>query len=300
MRYAWVSAAVGMAMLVGCFDPPTNIILRVTDPDGLAVDADTLAIGRDLEQLKSTPLRGATFPLNLTITGFEPNEVILLWVDALDDGEVVARGRTRVVFPEDGTEEFVVTLASPCNDDDDATLGCALPDAPDVSGSTTAPERGVCIAGRCGRSRCGDGVVDAGAGETCDDGNDDTQDACPDGPSGSCEPARCGDGFLYNGVEPCDDGNDVNEDSCRSVISGAERVCVVNVCGDGVVNAEIDPHTSAPFEECDDGNDIDEDACRVVVIGRTVQCVANVCGDGFVNRLVVGGDQVEDCDDQND
>ncbi len=40
----------------------------------------------------------------------------------------------------------------------------------------------------CKLRRCGDGVVDDEFGETCDDGNGDNSDACPDGPGGTCQP----------------------------------------------------------------------------------------------------------------
>jgi cysteine-rich repeat protein len=64
---------------------------------------------------------------------------------------------------------------------------------------------------------CGDGIV-AGL-ETCDDGNHSNNDACPDGAAGSCKPASCGDGFVFNtgvGTEQCDDANAINTDGCTS------------------------------------------------------------------------------------
>jgi cysteine-rich repeat protein len=71
---------------------------------------------------------------------------------------------------------------------------------------------------------CGDGEQ-AGV-ESCDDGNQDNTDACPDGEGGSCEPARCGDGFVQAGVEECDDANDVAGDGCEP------ETCVAT-CGAG-------------------------------------------------------------------
>jgi cysteine-rich repeat protein len=75
-------------------------------------------------------------------------------------------------------------------------------------------------------SPCGDGVVQAGCGEECDDGNLRTYDACLP----NCELARCGDGILRteypDGCDPpnddescprfeaCDDGNDEGGDGC--------------------------------------------------------------------------------------
>lgn len=48
----------------------------------------------------------------------------------------------------------------------------------------------------CKSPHCGDDVVDPDRDEDCDDGNNVTSDSCPSGPNGTCEPARCGDGFL--------------------------------------------------------------------------------------------------------
>ncbi|NUP06319.1 MAG: multicopper oxidase domain-containing protein [Polyangiaceae bacterium] len=75
---------------------------------------------------------------------------------------------------------------------------------------------------------CGDGVVGAPE-ESCDDGNGELGDACPDGPTGTCRPAACGDGFLWSvdgGSEGCDDGNLVDGDGCSSE-------CEIEIPGEG-------------------------------------------------------------------
>jgi cysteine-rich repeat protein len=80
---------------------------------------------------------------------------------------------------------------------------------------------------------CGDGIVDAQNGETCDppgspaggNGNNCT---------GTC--TSCGDSVVDAG-EQCDDGNGNNADGCRND-------CTIPVCGDGIV----DPQNS---ETCD-------------------------------------------------
>ncbi|MCW5889682.1 MAG: DUF4215 domain-containing protein [bacterium] len=88
---------------------------------------------------------------------------------------------------------------------------------------------------------CGNGIPEAG--EECDDGNDDNNDACVAG----CRNARCGDGYFHSGVEQCDDGNTENGDGCSST-------CTIEpaVCGNGRVEGD---------ETCDDGNTDDGDAC---------------------------------------
>jgi len=69
----------------------------------------------------------------------------------------------------------------------------------------------------CTSLDCGDSNVDNG--EECDDGNDDSTDACV-----NCFIARCGDGVLAT-TEDCDDGNNVGGDGC-------DRNCAVEQCGD--------------------------------------------------------------------
>ena len=104
------------------------------------------------------------------------------------------------------------------------------------------------------RSRCG--------GETCDDGNGNNNDACPDGSGGSCLIATCGDGFTRSGVEECDDGNTNNTDSCVANCETAE-------CGDGYTW-----NTDGGSEQCDDGQE--SAACNAT-------CTTASCGDGVLN-----------------
>ncbi len=136
-------------------------------------------------------------------------------------------------------------------------------------GDGIADGEGVCVAGQCLVSRCGDGVTDPAHGEGCDDGDANDDDA-PDACRTTCAAPRCGDGVI-DGNETCDDGNTEDGDACRAT-------CVDNVCGDGVVYSGV--------EECDDGNPSSADACLP-------SCLTNVCGDGAIN---VG---VETCEDFN-
>ena len=57
-------------------------------------------------------------------------------------------------------------------------VGCAA-GAPPADGFVclTTP-RSICLARACGSSRCGDGFIDQGLGETCDDRNNDPGDGC--------------------------------------------------------------------------------------------------------------------------
>ena len=77
---------------------------------------------------------------------------------------------------------------------------------------------------------CGDGVAEADAGETCDDGNTDSDDGC----DSNCTITACGNGVVTSG-ETCDDGNTTSGDGCDSN-------CTQTACGNGVVTTgDIDP-----------------------------------------------------------
>jgi cysteine-rich repeat protein len=64
----------------------------------------------------------------------------------------------------------------------------------------------ICKAQACVASTCGDGYVDASAGEYCEPPNSGTCDS-------KCRPKVCGDGIRADG-EQCDDGNTNNLDGC--------------------------------------------------------------------------------------
>ncbi len=125
---------------------------------------------------------------------------------------------------------------------------------------------------------CGNSLVNFG--ESCDDGNNDTSDNCPDGEEGSCISAFCGDGFLWqsgDGTEVCDDGNESLNDDCPSGPNGS---CQDAFCGDGFV------WNQGGGEQCDNGganSDDQPDACRT-------NCQNPTCGDGVT-------DSNEQCDD---
>ncbi|HRI09002.1 MAG TPA: DUF4215 domain-containing protein, partial [Nannocystaceae bacterium] len=64
----------------------------------------------------------------------------------------------------------------------------------------------------CTAVACGDGVMNAKAGEACDDGNMVNTDDC----TAACKAPVCGDGFVWAGKEACDDGNMINGDGCEN------------------------------------------------------------------------------------
>jgi cysteine-rich repeat protein len=114
----------------------------------------------------------------------------------------------------------------------------------------------------CTDAMCGDGTFNRAAGEGCDDGGESaTCDA-------DCTPALCGDGtFNATRGEACDDAGE-------SATCNAD--CTAAFCGDGTLNATAG-------EGCDDGGE--SAACDA-------DCTAAFCGDGTFN-----GTAGEACDD---
>ena len=155
---------------------------------------------------------------------------------------------------------------------------------------------------------CGDGVVEAGEGEACDDGNADADDGCSetcevedgyvcDGEPSTCDTV-CGDN-VQAGLEACDDGNTETEGceygltSCTVCAADCTNVAgLIRYCGDGVVEA-------GEGEACDDGNADADDGCSETCIvedgyvcGGEPSTCDTVCGDNVQAGL-------EACDDGN-
>lgn len=124
-------------------------------------------------------------------------------------------------------------------------------------------------------SGCSD---DAGEKQVCGNSKLEAPEACDDGNvlagdgcDTSCVVEFCGDSVVNNTTEGCDDGNTTAGDGCSAS-------CVVEFCGDGTTN-----NTN---EACDDGNTTAGDGCNA-------SCVDEFCGDGVTN------DTTETCDDTN-
>ncbi len=90
----------------------------------------------------------------------------------------------------------------------------------------------------------------------------------------------CGNGIKEAG-EACDDGNRNNYDGCRSDCRGA------GVCGDALVDSDLNDENGQPLETCDDGNTVGGDGCSADCKSR------EGCGNGIT-------DEGEDCDDFKD
>ncbi|MBK8266274.1 MAG: DUF4215 domain-containing protein [Nannocystis sp.] len=136
------------------------------------------------------------------------------------------------------------------------TSGSTTVDPTETTGTTTTP-----------MAECGNGMVEAG--EECDNGEDNADDA---GCTASCKTNICGDSKVWAGVEECDDGNQVETDACLNSCASAS-------CGDGQVYAGV--------EACDDAvNDGAYDGCN-----PGCEELGPRCGDGVLQE------DKESCDD---
>ena len=144
---------------------------------------------------------------------------------------------------------------------DGCSASCTVEPGYDCSGDAGASD-----AGRCIRIWvCGNGKIEPGSGEACDDGNTVANDGCAldcsyvepgwscpkaaDGTGGACTQAptySCGDAIV-GGSEQCDDGNTVASDGCSDhcaletgyTCPNAGMACVpIAFCGDGKRNLD--------------------------------------------------------------
>jgi hypothetical protein len=160
---------------------------------------------------------------------------------------------------------------------------------------------------------CGDGIVQAGLGEACDDG-DDNSDRLPDACRTDCSEPGCGDGVVDTGEE-CDDGDEIDNNECSNgcveVLGDLCSPCATDAeCGRVVdLCVELDDGDACAMD-CSDGSACpDNFECTDILSGGTVvarQCLpeSRLCGDcsdGDGDGYGVGTSCLgPDCDDTDD
>jgi fibro-slime domain-containing protein len=163
---------------------------------------------------------------------------------------------------------------------------------------------------------CGNGRIDPGLGEACDDGNSASGDGCAadcklvEKDYGCLEPGvpcvnlvRCGDGKSM-GLETCDDGNVRAGDGCSDTCAledgwdcpGPGAACSPK-CGDAVLIADEQCDPPNPAAGCSSDCRLEPGfACDPPPVPPDLApstCHPTVCGDGTQEG-------VEACDDGND
>ena len=117
----------------------------------------------------------------------------------------------------------------------------------------------------CSPVRCGDGMVNAAAGESCEEGAVNTQSCDAD-----CTAPMCGDGFVNTLTEGCDGG----ANNSNTIPNTCRTDCRPAHCGDGVTDNGEACDTAGNSPTCD------------------ADCTPASCGDGFINAALG-----ETCDD---
>ncbi len=264
---------------------------------------NTIGVGADADPVDLQYIATQTGGTYTQVTNPSQLSTILPFITPAGLGHATVNGSTVAL---DSLGNFTASL--PCVDLDPFTV-TARCFASDAAATSVAAD----VTLRC-FLLCGNGTVDAGAGEECEPPNTATCDAtcqrvphCGDGfvdgteqcdpPNGTtcdtdCTLITCGDGDVDAGEE-CEPPNTATCDAgCQRVphcgdgfLDGAEQCdppngstcapdCTPIVCGDAVVEAP---------EECEPPN--------TVVCDATCQRVPH-CGDGFV-------DGAEQCDPPN-
>ncbi len=302
-RYLWLGGLCGILALAtsACLDEATIPCGALLCPaDQRCVD-DVACVDAALFELCAAPARAGDACRYGPLTGICVADMCELAVcgdgarqtiEQCDDANIVNGDGCNGVCAVEACGNGVVDAGEACD------CGAAgMPGDPAVCGDGV--NGGTVCQPTCTLPACGDDVLDPG--EACDDGNRADGDGC----SRSCDSNEaCGNGVRDVGEE-CDDGNLDDHDGCQ-------HGCVVQRCGDGIVDpgagegcddGDLDSNDAClascvnatcgdgilfvGVEACDDGNGSDQDGC----VGS---CVLAVCGDG----LVIDG--VEECDDGND
>ncbi len=119
---------------------------------------------------------------------------------------------------------------------------------------------------------CGDGITDTSDFEGCDDGASNSN--LPDATCRvNCQPQRCGDGILDSlSGENCDDGNPLPGDGCSGL-------CIIEECGNGVVDLIANGAGFVPAEDCDDGiNNVNHDGCTAICLDEAAKWLGHLSG----------------------
>ena len=140
----------------------------------------------------------------------------------------------------------------------------------------------------CHTAVCGDGYVDAAAGETCDTlgGADTVNCNGKNAPAGvACHAAICGDGYTNLAAgETCDNLGGADTNACNGIAAGLGVRCTVVKCGDGYMNGTAGETCEVQPDGLDTAN------CNGAGAGA-VRCQKVKCGDGYINKTAS-----EDCE----
>ncbi|MBQ9816314.1 MAG: DUF4215 domain-containing protein [Proteobacteria bacterium] len=145
--------------------------------------------------------------------------------------------------------------------------------------------------------RCGDGNIDSSYGEECDNGTDNHPSNYGTCNSTTCMwNARCGDG-IKNGPETCDEGLIIGGKAVGG--DGSYDGCAENCTRTGVAYCG-DGMWQSKYEDCDDGNTFAGDGCNNCLVETGWECTGSEGGKSTCAKEKCGNgtlDSGEECDD---
>lgn len=269
------------------------VIVEVTNPEGAASSAETVALGQNRSELQTSQDSNFTFPFTVTLFSDAPGER-RIWIEARDRaGRAVARGTGLAKLERDGSN-LQVALRSACDDASHCDDGlfcngieqCDLESGSCRAGDPPCPGSAVeCVVVECHESE-----------RQCSiDPQNSRCESLPGGDPAFCsatlgctggqpcsESSQCDDGFVCNGLEQCDGGRCV--EGTRPLLDDGNP-CTLDGCNESGVFHAFD--TQREGLGCEGPTD-----ARICV--RDLGCVQSECGDGLVARQL--GEQ---CDDAN-
>jgi cysteine-rich repeat protein len=286
------------ACLLGC--KPPHVILVIEDPDSVGAGADRIAIGDSPDDLVIESLGELSFPVRITLTTGESSSREL-WAEARLDDEVLARGRTDVVFDDDNTNTFELQLLAPCGPGErvicDDLIHCNGEERcidticehgpPPCDNSEHECVQVNCIEEdeRCEEvavhERCGSIVID----DVPVPGKCSLTEGCV-ATSACAVDADCDDGLVCNGAETCsEDGRCTPGEPLY--VPPTENSCEVVGCSEAAGGEVREPALDGAA--CATAGDD-----RVDGVCRSGECILTTCGDGLLDPI-----SGELCDDGN-
>jgi cysteine-rich repeat protein len=257
-RHAWTSA---LLLVVAC-DGQGEV-------DGGEVDggADAGTMATCVGAAAGTPCGDGSICVDGACVASEcGDEIVDDRTEDCDDGNEVAFDGCEPNCMVSCTSDQMCDDFQPCNGDETCGDSGCVAGTPLADG-TACGESLVCNGEVCSPTRCGDGIIDAVAGEDCEDGNDADGDGCDGDCTFTCEvDADCpDDADECSGVAMCDTSTHTCGSSappamgsdCTASTGGPgtcqAMVCVPAGCGNGIVD---------DGEDCDDMNADEADGCK--------------------------------------
>jgi cysteine-rich repeat protein len=268
------------------FDPPLKVLGLTVINVGHGDSGSRIELRGPGQQLQLIPLallgENSVQRVNVVDPFLATSMVLVLDDDAAIDN----------LFVTDGCGDGILDAGEQCDDGnaDDGDCcsenceiqnsGLACDDGDPCTPADSCDSTGSCIPAG---NTCGDGVVDAACGETCDDGNSNAGDCCSSDCSAGAAGTICDDDGSPCTDEACD-GLGACLHPPNTAACDDSNACTV---GDTCAGGSCGP---GPALDCDDGNPCTDDQC-LPASGCASATNAATCDNGNP------GDDPDQCED---